>query len=314
MSTQAITISPSTAAGQNAQRSLLSFVASFLVAVFSAIAFLGAAGPTFLLSFILAQNKAVAVDAGESKKALDAPPSQDQVIVEDEDTSERSSAPQTPALSVSSLSDADVVSPITQDETEQDYFTTSSLIDAKEGLVFVTDKAFPEPHSTGPNISIVGEEEIFSAPVPVDAIKVQLKHVAGGKPKESKVSSYSAPVEIRPVPVQKLAVEPKKTFRLLPLALALTLSKRAKKKAKAAIKRSMAASSDAQVTEPLPLPVLEAIIVPRSPGPFLTVTRIKKFKKAYRMHHGQPLRTDDARMEMMERGWQAVKELLGDRY
>jgi hypothetical protein len=348
MSTQAITTSTSTtAAGQNAQRSLLSFVTSFVIAVFSAIAFLGAAGPTFLLSIIsnMAQNKPAAViEAGAEKKALiDASPASEKVdaVAEDEDTSERSelpspppqavaskilksrlirsSAPQTPALSVSSLSSSeDVVSPIGQDETEPDYFPTSSLIDAKEGLAFVTDKAFPEPHTTGPNISIaeIEEDEIFSAPIPVvDVVAVPVKHVAGDKPKEPKVSLYSAPVDIRPAPVEKIAVEPKKTtLRILPIALARTLSKRAKKKAKAAIKRSMSVSSDAQAIEPLPSPVQEIIIAPRSPGPFLTVTRIKKFKKAYRVHHGQPLRTDDARMLMIERGWQAVKEFLGDRY
>jgi hypothetical protein len=350
MSTQAITTSTSTtaAAGQNAQRSLLSFVTSFLIAVLSAVAFLGTAGPSFILSFIfsnMAQNKPAAViEAGAEKKALiDASPASEQVdaVAEDEDTSERSelpspppqdiapkvlksrlirsSTPQTPALSVSSLSsNEDVVSPIGQDETEPDYFPTSSLIDAKEGLAFVTDKAFPEPHTTGPNVSIVeiGEEEIFSAPLPVvDVVAVPVKRVAGDKPKEPKVSLYSAPVDIRPAPVEKIAVEPKKTtLRILPIALARTLSKRAKKKAKAAIKRSMSISSDAQVIEPLPSPVQEIIIAPRSPGPFLTVTRIKKFKKAYRVHHGEPLRTDDARMLMMERGWQAVKEFLGDRY
>jgi hypothetical protein len=288
----------------------------------------------------MAQNKPAAViEAGAEKKALiDASPASEQVdaVAEDEDTSERSSTPQTPALSVSSLSsNEDVVSPIGQDETEPDYFPTSSLIDAKEGLAFVTDKAFPEPHTTGPNVSIVeiGEEEIFSAPLPVvDVVAVPVKHVAGDKPKEPKytpspcrftqvakqpnrVSLYSAPVDIRPAPVEKIAVEPKKTtLRILPIALARTLSKRAKKKAKAAIKRSMAASSDAQVIEPLPSPAQEIIIAPRSPGPFLTVTRIKKFKKAYRVHHGEPLGTDSARMLMMERGWQAVKEFLGDRY
>jgi hypothetical protein len=299
MSTQAITTSTSTtAAGQNAQRSLLSFVTSFVIAVFSAIAFLGAAGPTFLLSIIsnMAQNKPAAViEAGAEKKALiDASPASEKVdaVAEDEDTSERSSAPQTPALSVSSLSSSeDVVSPIGQDETEPDYFPTSSLIDAKEGLAFVTDKAFPEPHTTGPNISIaeIEEDEIFSAPIPVvDVVAVPVKHVAGDKPKEPKVSLYSAPVDIRPAPVEKIAVEPKKTtLRILPIALARTLSKRAKKKAKAAIKRSMSVSSDAQAIEPLPSPVQEIIIAPRSPGPFLTVTRIKKFKKAYRVHHGQ---------------------------
>jgi len=192
------------------------------------------------------------------------------------------------------------------------------LIDAKEGLAFVTDKSFPEPHTTGPHISIaqIEEDEIFSAPIPVvDVVAVPVKHVAGGKPKEPKVSLYSAPVDIRPAPVEKIAVEPKKTtLRILPIALARTLSKRAKKKAKAAIKRSMSVSSDAQAIQPLPSPVQETIMVPRSPGPFLTVTRIKKFKKAYRVHHGQPLGTDNARMLMIERGWQAVKEFLGDRY
>jgi len=273
----------------------------------------------------MAQIKPAAViEAGAEKKALvDASPASEQqvdaaVVAEDEDTSERSSTPQTPALSVSSLSsNEDVVSPIGQDETEPDYFPTSSLIDAKEGLVFVTDKAFPEPHTTGPHISIAEtEDEIFSAPLPVvDVVEVQVKHVAGGKPKEPKVSLYSAPVDIRPAPVEKIVVEPKKTtLRILPIALARTLSKRAKKRAKAAIKRSMSVSSDVQVIELPPAPVQEVIIVPRSPGPFLTVTRIKKFKKAYRVHHGEPLRTDDARMLMIERGWQSVKEFLGDRY